>query len=484
MNDTADSSGRARPPAAASARPDDDRLVDRLAALPPLAAIPRAELEWLVAHGDRVEYEVGKVIAPRGERIENLWIVLSGHVGIRVDRGTGPRRVMEWHVGDVSGLLPYSRMTGPPGDSCVEERVEILEVHERHFPEMIHRCPTFTAHTVHLMLDRARRFNASELHDEKMISLGKLAAGLAHELNNPASATVRSAKLLMAGLSEADVAARTLGAARLSHEQTAAIERLRGGCASTADGAVLSPIELADRQDEIEAWLERRGADPAFAAPLADTAVTLGALNALADAISGETLDAGLRWVAAGCAAHSLAVDIEQAATRIHELVAAVKKFTHMDSLAGPEAADVEAGLRDTVRVVASKAKAKGASIALDVAPNLPRVHATGGELNQVWLNLIDNALDAIPDAGRVDISAHSELDRVVVCVEDDGPGIPTDLMPRIFDPFFTTKPPGQGTGLGLEITRRLLNQVRGEISVKSRPGRTQFRVSLVAVDS
>lgn len=485
MNQPADSSKpRGEPsPSAVAARTADDRLVDRLAALPTLAAIPRAELEWLAAHGELAVYEVGSLVAPKGRRIEHMWIILSGYIAIHVDRGAGPRRVMEWHPGDVSGMLPYSRMTGPPGDSYIAERTESVEIHERHFPEMIHRCPTFTAHTVHLMLDRARRFNASELHDEKMISLGKLAAGLAHELNNPASATVRSAKLLLAGLTEADAAARALGAARLSEEQSAAIDRLRGACATTADGVVFSPIEQADRQDEIEAWLEGHGADPAFAAPLADTAVTLEALDALSGTTSGETLDAALRWVAAGCAAHSLAIDIEQAATRIHELVAAVKKFTHMDSLAGPESTDVEVGLRDTVRVVASKAKAKGASIALDVAPNLPRVHATGGELNQVWLNLIDNALDAIPESGRVDISARRELDRVVVCVEDDGPGIPADVMPRIFDPFFTTKPPGQGTGLGLEITRRLLNQFRGEISVKSRPGRTQFRVSLVAAD-
>jgi len=152
-----------------------------------------------------------------------------------------------------------------------------------------------------------------------------------------------------------------------------------------------------------------------------------------------------------------------------------------MDKLAGPDSVDVESGLRDTIRVVTSKAKSKGASITLDVEPYLLPAHANGGALNQVWLNLIDNALDAIPDSGRIEISARRELDRIVVCVVDDGPGIPPDIMPRIFDPFFTTKPPGQGTGLGLDVTRRLLRRYHGDISVNSRPGRTEFRVSLLS---
>jgi signal transduction histidine kinase len=458
----------------------DADLVDRLAALSNLAGIPRGELEWLVAHGRLEVHEVGTVIGRRGQRIEKLWIALSGHVAIRVDRGAGPRLVSEWRAGDVSGMLPYSRMTGPPGDNCIEEAAELLTIHEDQFPEMIHRCPVFTAHTVHIMVDRARSFNTSDLQDEKMISLGKLAAGLAHELNNPASATVRGAKLLLAGLANADAASRALGAAGFTDELFNTIEQIRSASLAKPFGTMLSPIQQADRQDEIADWLARHQSDPGLAAPLADTTVTIDALDILASAISGDTLDATLRWIAASFATHSLAIEIEHAATRIYELVAAVKKFTYMDNLAGPEFVDVEPGLRDTIRVVASKAKSKGAAITLDVEADLPRVRATGGELNQVWLNLIDNALDAIPESGSIDISARMEPNRVVVRIIDDGPGIPPDVMPRIFDPFFTTKPPGQGTGLGLDITRRLLRRYHGDISVQSRPGRTECRVSLV----
>ncbi len=458
--------------------PDED-LVDRLAALSALAQIPRGELQWLTANGHLEVWEAGMIAAPKGERIENLWILLSGHIAIRVDRGAGLHRVTEWRKGDVGGILPYSRMTGPPGDTYLEEKSEVFLIHEKHFPEMICQCPAFTALTVHTMLDRARTFNTSDLQDEKMISLGKLAAGLAHELNNPASAIMRSAKRLLEGLTKADSAARALGAAMMNGEMMDVIKRTRAACIARPIDSVLSPIEQADREDEISEWLARHHSDPAHAASLAETAVTIETLNDLAKTLSGETLDAALHWIAASCDVHSLAIDIEGAATRIHELVTAVKRFTYMDRLSGTESVDVETGLRDTIRVVASKAKSKGAAIALDIEPELSRVLANGGELNQVWLNLIDNALDAIPESGHIDISARRELNRIVVRVVDDGMGISPDVMSRIFDPFFTTKPPGQGTGLGLDVTRRLLRRYKGDISFNSRPGCTEVRVSL-----
>ena len=458
----------------------DISLIGRLQALSCFAGIPSEEIEWLTSHGQCNLGEAGAIVAQKGKHIENLWIVLSGHLAIRVDRGAGLHRVMEWRTGDVGGMLPYSRMTGPPGDAYFEEKTELLLIHEKHFPEMIQRCPVFTAHTVHVMVDRARTFNTSELQDEKMISLGKLAAGLAHELNNPASALVRSAKMLVTSLPEADSAARLLGAAVLTDEMMAAMEQARLNCQSAPAGRVLSPVEQADRQDEFADWLTRHHMDEEYAASLAETAISLTALDTLAKAMSGRTLEAALRWIATGCATQSLALDIERAAARIFDLVAAVKRFTYMDKLAGPDSADVEAGLRDTLLMVASKAKTKGAAIALDVEADLPRAHADGGALNQVWLNLIDNALDAIADGGRIHISARREHDWIVVRLIDNGTGISPDIMHRIFDPFFTTKPPGQGTGLGLDITRRLLRRYHGDISFHSQPGRTEFVVRLL----
>ena len=301
--------------------------------------------------------------------------MLSGRMAARVDRGVAPRRVMGWVAGDVTGMLPYSRMKAPPGDNYLEERSEALEVHERLFPEMIQRCPLFTAYTVHLMLDRARSFSASDLQDEKMVSLGKLAAGLAHELNNPASAAVRGAKVLLSGLDSSDDASRKLGAAGLSADVLNTIGGIRAACMAS----VLSPVEQANREDEIATWLGRHQLDEVQAAQLADAGITIAVLDTLAEAIPGEALDAALRWVAAGCETHTLAADIERAATRIYELVAAVKKFTYMDNLAGPEAVDVEAGLRDTLEMVTSKANSKETSIVLAIEPGFPVCTRMGG---------------------------------------------------------------------------------------------------------
>jgi signal transduction histidine kinase len=371
-------------------------------------------------------------------------------------------------------------MKAPPGDNYCAEKSEFLALHEACFHEMVHRCPAFTAYTVHTMLDRARNFNTSALQDEKMVSLGKLAAGLAHELNNPASATKRGASLQLQELSHLDAALEALGARGLTDELLGAIEQVRPLFLTRSDESLRSPIEQADREDEIADWLARHQADPSRAASLADTGVTIDALDALASTASGEALDAALRWLAARSATQALATDIERAAARIYELVASVKKFTYMDNLAGPESVEVESGIRDPLRILDSKVRSKNASIALDFEPDLPRVRGTGGELNQVWMNLLDNALDAIPESGRIDISAGSNLDRVLVRVVDDGPGIPADILPQIFDPFFTTKPPGQGTGLGLDMTRRLVRRYHGDITVESRPGLTEFRVSLL----
>jgi len=455
-------------------------LTDRLAALPKLSAVPREELEWLVEHGTFEVHDAGAVIGPKGEPIDTMWVIVSGLLSVQVDRGVGPRRVIEWTPGELSGLLPYSRMTAPPGDNVVERRAELLAIRRDLFPEMVRRCPTVTAYAVHLMIDRARSFNASDLHDEKMISLGRLAAGLAHELNNPAAATVRAAKLLESTLSDARVAARTLAAAGLSPEELAAIDEISEIVDSRPEPD-LSTLGRADREEEILAWLDEHGASQSCATTIAETGLELEDLHGLAKKLPAPALDVALRWLTSHRLAVTLAEDIEHTADRISGLVGAIKRFTYMDHLAAPEALDVEPGLRDTIRVVAAKARSKNVSISVDLPDDLPQVRANGAELNQVWLNLLDNALDAAPESGRVEIGAERTVDGVIIHVVDDGPGIDPALRSRIFDPFFTTKGPGEGTGLGLDIARRLARSFHGEITVESRPGRTDFGVRLLA---
>ena len=439
---------------------------------------PPEEHAWLEAHGTRRNLPAGTILTKGGALADGMHILLSGHIVIHVDRGAGSHKIFEWRGGDVAGALPYSRGARAPNDAIATEATEVLMIPLDSLEEMTRTCPVATTALVHVMVDRARQFNANDLRDEKLVSLGRLAAGLAHELNNPASAAVRSAKLLAAGLDAAEQAAAALGAARLSETQLAAIERVRALCAQTVHVA-RSAIERADREDEIGDWLASHGANEGCAEPLAETAVTLEMLDELGALVNGATLNAALCWVSSGCHVRALAQEIETATARIHDLVASIKGFTFMDRAPSPEGVDIRRGIYDTFIMLGAKLRAKGAQMTVEIVPDLPRAHAVGAELNQVWMNLIDNALDALPTGGHLTVDAREELGRVVVRVIDDGAGIPPEVKERIWEPFFTTKGVGQGTGLGLDIVRRILQRHEGEIDVESRPGYTEFRVSL-----
>ena len=458
-------------------------LLDRLATHKTLGAAARDELAWLVSHGTVRQLNGGDVLTAKGTSPEGLFIVLAGRIAISVDRGAGLHKIMEWREGDVTGLLPYSRLVTPPADTVAQDPVTILAVHRDHFDEMIRTCHQITAILVHTMVDRARVFTSSALHDEKMVSLGKLSAGLAHELNNPAAAIERSAALLEDRLEDASRAMRALGSCQLTGAQLAAVDAVRASCLATRGAGVLSPIEQAEREEAIADWLTDHGADPASAEALAETAVTFEALDLVAGAVDRQALNAALQSAAAGCAVRSLASEIQAAAMRISGLVTAIKGFTHMDRASVAEPVDLIGGLDNTVAVLRSKARDKSAAVVVEADADLPHVRGFAGELNQIWANLIENALDAIPESGRVEVMATREQQHVVVRVVDNGPGIPEQIRERVFDPFFTTKAPGQGTGLGLDIVRRLVIHNDGEITVESQPGRTEFRVVLPTAD-
>ena len=461
------------------ARMSEIDLIERLAEHKTLGCAPREELAWLAARGTLRHLSAGEVLSAKGAEVEGLYVLLSGHVTLCVNRGSGPQKIIEWRGGDVSGVLPYSRLTTPPGDAIAQEATEILALHRSQLRELIQQCYEITSILVWTMLDRARLFTSSELSNEKMISLGKLSAGLAHELNNPASAIERSAGLLDCHLETAEVAALALGAARLSDAQLEAASALRASCMSRRACETLSPIEQAEREDAIADWLCGHGLDSTIAYALAETDVTLDALNQLAGAVDGPALNTVVRWAAAGCGVRSMASGIQDSAMRITGLVTAVKGFTNMDGAMVAEAVDPGLGLKDTVAVLRSKAREKSVAVAIDIEAALPKVQGFACELNQIWGNLIENALDAAPQCGDVEVVARREDKRVVVRVIDNGCGIPAQIRERVFDPFFTTKPQGQGVGLGLDMARRLVQHNDGVIEFESQPGRTEFRVAL-----
>ena len=463
------------------ALPTPSDIVERLRAHATLGAAPVAELEWVAAHGEFRHYQSNDQLGRKGQQVDEMVIMFTGGGGAYIDRGSGRRKVMQWQAGEVTGLLPFSRLTTSMGDAYLESETEALILHRGQFPELIRECPTVLAMLVHTMLDRTRVFESTGWQDEKLVSLGRLAAGLAHELNNPASAAARSSKLLTNALAEAHEASHALGTAHLTDDQLQLVQTLRDQCLLPMTTGVFSVLERSDREEEITTWLERRGADTAVATALAESCVTKDTLDEMAESLSDEALNAALRWIAAEFNARSLAVNIERATTRIHDLVSSVKRFTYMDRATVTEPIDIAQGLTDTVAVLAAQARAKSAAITLDIPGNLPSVAGYPAELNQVWSNLLENALDAVATSGAVTVSAeHSGgPNGVVVRVVDNGGGIPNEIKARIFDPFFTTKPIGEGSGLGLGISDRIVRRHGGQIEFDSRPGRTEFRVSL-----
>lgn len=459
--------------------PDPAALFKRLIAHELVSTVPESEAKWLLENGTYERYPKGTRLAKQGDRIPGMYVILEGRMSVVVGQAGTRRRVMVWGKGEITGMLPYSRMYAVPGDAMVEDTMEVIFFDFEDVGKVPFGCPILTAALVHAMLDRAREFKASDLQLEKMASLGKLAAGMAHELNNPASAAARNARLLWETLVESDEASRALGAANLTEDEWRVVEEIRGSCVITHASDALSSLERADREEAIVDWLVEHDMDDSFAAALTDTIVTENHLDTLAASASGKKLEAVLRWLSALATIQSLVRDIENASSRIHDLVSAVKGFTYMDHGSAPEPVDVKKGLIDTITMLAAKAREKGTSVEVDVPNGLPPVQGMGGELNQIWANLIDNALDAVAKDGKVTVTAEHDSISVVVRIVDNGSGIPPEVKGRIFDPFFTTKPVGSGTGLGLDIVQRLVNRHEGLLDVTSEPGRTEFRITL-----
>jgi signal transduction histidine kinase len=456
-----------------------DSVVDRLAALPTFTSVPRPELEWLAAHGEVRTYHVGEIPSRIGEPIDEMIVLLSGRVGLYTELGGSSRKILDFGEGGVGGILPYSRFQKAPGNSIVEEEATMFGLHQRHFPTMMRECPGLTTALVHRMIDRAREYRSVQLNDDRLQSLSRLASGFAHELNNPASAAARTAHSLVALLDAEERAARELAGARLTDAQLAGVDAIRRDCGRLAQAR--TALQAADREDDIAEWLARHGIEAAVSEALAVSDVTMAALEDLARALPSPELGMAIRWVASGCGARAAARQIEAASARIHDLVRAVKGFTFMDREGVSEPVDVARGLGDTLAMLESKARAKSATMRFEQAPDLPRVNGFGSEINQVWEKLVDNALDAVGTQGNVTITATGRGDSVLVRIADDGPGIPEEIRARIFDPFFTTKAVGQGTGLGLDLARRIVQLHGGDIDFSTQPGHTVFRVRLPA---
>ena len=446
------------------------------------ADLPEEFLTWLISVGEVREGDDGDVFVEPNSPADEMSVILSGSIRMRFAMRGYPLTIIPFSAGAVTGLLPYSRMTTIAARIYAVGHTRVLAIHRRHFPEMIQRSPDLVQRLVGLMSDRVRSEEKYEQEREKMSALGKLAAGLAHELNNPAAAIVRATDNLRTRLKSLTEIADKLAAAGLTAAHISAGEALRKLAHEREKTVTMTPLERGKCEEEVGDWLEEYGVPRPWvlAETFVDVGLCQGDMAKWAESGPDGSLANVLEWVEANLAADRLIAEIGEAGTRISDLVASVKAYSHMDRGLGKQPTDLRVGLDNTLRILGHEIKAKKLTVERTIPEDLPAVFGYAGELNQVWTNLLDNAIDAAPEGGRIRIEAEKDDGAVEVRIIDNGGGIPEEIRDRIFEPFYTTKPVGEGTGLGLDIVQRIVTQQHaGSITVDSKPGQTIFTVIL-----
>jgi signal transduction histidine kinase len=467
----------AGPPAEPTPLPE---IVAALRTIVPLEGLTEEEYTWIATHGTERVGEDRSIVFHEGEPACNMNFILRGEVQVR-RKNTGTALFIG-RAGSMTGKLPFSRMKNYGGEGYSVGPVWAIDVHESRFPEMLAAIPSMGQRCVSALLDRVREVTRIEQQSEKLSALGKLAANLAHELNNPASAAQRSAASLFRELREYGDQKYRLGNLCLSDEQTAKyrcwIESARARMAAYSAQAPQSPLSIVDREDLLMRWLNAHSIpEPWKIAPaLSETALAIDLLDELAAIVTPEVLPVAVATVASALRVERMAETVVDSTVRIFDLISAIKDYSYMDQ-APIQDVDLAQSVENTL--VMFNSRLKNVTVELNFDPDLPPVSAYGSELNQVWTALIENALDSMNDYGTLRLSTRHSGQLALVEVWDSGPGMDPAILSRIFEPFFTTKAPGRGLGLGLDTVQRIVNKHSGFVHAESKPGATCFQVRL-----
>jgi len=456
---------------------DKTNIVNQITAIPELAEIPRKQIEWIVDRGEIDEIAEGEKYFTKGSAIDRLIIMLKGQAIFKMEQNGEYREVGRWEAGQVSGALPYSRAQTANAEGFALEDITLFALHKDHFRDMICECHELTEFLVHEMTDRVRSGMRRQQQDEKLMALGKISAGLAHELNNPAAAIVRSSESLQKHLGSVPDKFKRVISMKVSNKEVDFVNDLLFSKIENGVNKVESLMQRTEREDELTDWLDDNGYGDCYmlSETLAEYGFCADDLDGLNDCLSQDSFPSVIEWIDNVLTTEKMVGEIKEASNRISKLVSSVKSYSHMDRAGDQEPTNVHVGLHNTLTILNHKLKKNKVQLVEELDPELPNIKASPGELNQVWTNVIDNALDAMSEGGTLSITTRTVGKDVRVIIQDSGPGIPADIKDRIYDPFFTTKSVGKGTGMGLEVVKRIVDDHKGNIRLESEPGNTNF---------
>ncbi len=459
-------------------------LLESLHQFPAFENVPDAQLQWLIDHSEEESLPAHHIINRPGDEINHLLLVIEGQIVIDNGQDGAGDDLAVYGPNSFLGLLPFSRMREVRNRVITVAQSRVLRLHRNNLRELAQSNYELTEALVQQMTTRVREFTRMTQQEDKMASLGRLSAGLAHELNNPVAAVVRSAATLKEHMRATPEGFKAIMHLQLTDEQVNSVNEAffdkidQKGTGSTQR---LSLMERTTLEDDVTDWLDDHGIDDSvdLAGPLVEFGFTTDDLDRILDEIGDSNLAGVIRWLVNNLVTEKLVMDISEASKRISTLVGSIKNYTHMDRGAGKEAVSLPDGIHNTLTLLDHKLRSKHIDVALSLPTDLPTVCGWPGELNQVWTNLIDNAIDALPDGGQLRISSERDRDFVLTKITDNGPGISADIKDKIFEPFFTTKEIGKGTGLGLDIVRGVIKHHNGSVNIASKPGETVFSICL-----